>query len=461
MDPCTSHSTTSITCSTEDSTCCCRALEIKDLDIKCSDTSFIPELLATRNETKCSCSPCDDVTIKIRLRVKGQGSGGPIAAAQVFDMGTEELIGLTLYNGVLDFELRYTKKELQVLVQATGYQRATRNVPLSPRQPAVAVNITMTMLMVKNIGRGDSEIAYPLGERAWLYTQPGAFRRNGTAHEHDVIFKGSYVDSSSPGVLETIESENFEVDGTLFGMVAAMFLEFEDGEGEPLDTNDLRLVVPIGKEEDLADVFVVEHNWETGSWTKSSAFSPVKTRRGKRATISEVILEAPDITTQVFMMIAVSVGADCWAQVRTFDAGLNPFPGPFVMLEQRRVVSGMDILYRFGTDTGGAQTTFESLASNAVCLPLDCNFFIEVVITARVDPSTNLVPVDFPPGTFPPGSPAQPDITSNAFTFTAIDPADMMGTLSPTYVFKEHCVYSSGTGIKRRRKSERFLHICH
>ena len=439
MEPCTIG--TSGTCGSEDTTtCCCRAQEVKDLDIECSNPSPLLDPLARRNETQCSCSPCDDVVIKMRLRVKGQGSLGPIAAAQIFDMDTEEVVGLTLYNGVLDFELKYAKKRLQLLVQATGYQRVTRSIPLSPRKPTVAVNITMMTLTVTNIGLGNSEIVYPLGERAWLYARPGAFHINGSAHEHDVFLKGSYVDSGSPGVLETIESKNFEVDGTLFGMVAAMFLEFENGEGETLDAKDLRLVVPIGEEEDLADMFVVAYNWETGGWTKTSAFSPVKTKRGKRFTSPRVVVEAPDITTQELMLIAVSVDADCWAQVRTFDNGRNPFPGPLVTLEQQRMVSGRGVLYRFGTDTGGAQTSEESLASNAVCLPLDCNFFDEASLTARVEPDTDLVPIDFPPRTFPSGSSAEPVLTSNAFVFTAIDPADMMGTLSPTYVFRQHCV---------------------
>ena len=439
MESCTSESS-GTACSTEDSLCCCRALEVEELDIKCSNPSVVLDPLARRNETQCSCSPCNDVIIKIRLRVKGQGDGGPIPAAQIFDMETEEVIGLTLYNGMLDFDVRYTKKKIQLLVQATGYQRVTRTLSLSPRQPTVVVNITMTTLIVTHIGHGDSEIVYPLGKRAWLYAQPGTFHKNGTAHNHDVILKGSYVDSSSPGALETVESKNFKVDGTLFGMVAAVFLEFEDKEGEELDVRDLRLVVPLGEEEDMTDMFVVVQDWETGGWTKTAAFSPVRTKRGKRSTISNVVAEAPDITTQELMMIAMSVGADCWAQVRTFDSGLSPFPGPLVILEQRRTVSGMEVLYRFGTDTGGAQTSNESLASNAVCLPLDCNFFTEVSLTARVEPSSNLVPVAFPPGTFPPGDPAEPVVTADAFIFTAIDPADMMGRLSPTYVFRQHCV---------------------
>ena len=440
MDKCTSVETEG--CASRDNLCCCRAQNVETVDITCSNPSVLLDPTAMRNETQCSCSPCDDVVIKVRLRVKGQGDDGPIAAAQIFDTDTEEVIGLTLYNGVLDFDVAYTKHNLRFLVQATGYQRVTRTVPLSPRQPTVIVNITMTTLIVTHIGHGDSEIAYPLGKRAWLYAQPGTFHKNGVSHSHDIILKGSYIDSSHPDALEMIESKQFEVDGTLFGMVAAIFLEFEDSEGDMLDVKDLRLVVPMEseEEEDLAEMFVVAHDWETGRWTRVSQFSPQRTKRGKRQTMGNVVAEAPDITTEEFMMIAIPVGAECWTQVRTFDGDMNPFPGPLVSLEQRRKVAGMDILYRFGTDTGGAQTSEESLSSNAVCLPFECNFFLEVSITSRVEPDTRLSPVPLPPGTFPPGDPAIPVLSSDSITFTAIDPADMIGTLSPTYVFREHCV---------------------
>ena len=440
MDPCTSDTGS---CASAVGMCCCRAQRVEELGVTCSDPSVVLDPVMRRNETQCSCSPCDDVVIKVRLRVKGQGDGGPVAAAQIFDTDTEEVIGLTLYNGVLDFEVTYTKKQLKLLVQATGYQRVTRSISLFPRQHAIVVNITMTTLIVTHIGRGDSEIAYPLGKKAWLYAQPGTFHKKGISHDHEVVLKGSYIDSSVPEALEMIENRRFEVDGSLFEMVAALFLEFEDSDGEPLEVRDLRLVVPMEgeeEEEELVDLFVVAHDWEKGGWTKLSEFSPVQTVRGKRSTIGNLVAEAPDITTAQFMLIVLPVRADCWAQVRTFDLGLVPFPGPLVSLEQRRQVSGMEILYRFATDTGGAQTRDESLAANAVCIPLDCNFFIEVSLTARVEPDTNLVPVAFPPGTFPVGDPAEPVIIADAFVFNAIRPADMMGTLSPIYVFREHCV---------------------
>lgn len=446
MEQCTTNRGT---CKEKDATCCCRALRVEELDISCVDTNtekLLDPHLKT-NASQCTCMPCDDIVITIRLSVKGPSDDGPIPAAQVFDMETEELIGLTLYNGMLDFEKEFRKRKLLLLIQATGYQRITRAITLSPKQTMVLQNITMSRLVAANIGHGKSEVVFPLGKWAWLYAEPGSFHKNGTTHNHDIVFKGSYMDSGSTDILDMIASEKFEVDGSQFAMLAAVFLEFEDTEGEPLSVDDLRLAIPLDDGEEDVDVFAAMHDWETGEWKKISTFLPVKAKRGKRSTISECILEAPNINVSQFLAIAIPIGADCWAQVRTFDLTLAPFPGPLVSLVQRRSVAGMDVLYRFGTDTGGAQTSDDSFSPNAVCIPLDCNDFLEVTITARVDPNRQLRPVPFPDNTFAtdPGDP--PILTDNSFILTALTPADIAQDPRPIYVFRENC-------IKQARESQ-------
>lgn len=430
-------------CMHEDDMCCCRPQKINDLFISCDNQNLEMSLdqRVKKNESQCECIPCNDVIIKVRLSVKGQGDDGPIPAAQIFNLDTEEIIGLTLYNGILDFEVGFNKRKLQVLIQATGYQRVTRVITLSPKHTMVIFNITMTRIFFANIGPGDSEIVFPLGKMAWLYASPGTFHKNGTTHKENVVFKGSYVDPSTSKFLDLIESESFEVeDGERFAMVAAVFLEFEDEEGEQLDVRDLRLAVPIDKEEEVVDgMFAVVHDWETGTWTRISTFSPIKTKRGKRSAISSVICEAPDITVAQLVAIAMPLGADCWVQVRTFDQNLDPFPGALVTLVQRRFVGGIEVIYRIGTDTGGAQTTDESLASNAVCLPLDCNDFLEVNISARFEPNSQLVPVDFPPDTFV-GDLSEPIIENDIFFLVSITPAEVVMAARPFYVFPTTCM---------------------
>ena len=100
-------------------------------------------------------------------------------------------------------------------------------------------------------------------------------------------------------------------------------------------------------------------------------------------------------------------GTECWIQARTFDLAGNTLPA-FVRLEQMSTVAGNEISYRFsyrfGTNTGGDQTTVDGLAQNAVCLPLACNGFTIAFVEARMSfmptTSASLIPVDFPPDTF-------------------------------------------------------------
>ena len=432
-------------CKDPDSFCCCRALQVEELDILCADPNVEKNLdrhLMT-NASQCSCTPCGDVKVTVRLNVKGPGDDGPIPAAQVFDIATQQVIGLTLYNGMLDFETELEKQTLLLLIQATGYQRVTRSIKLTPTRSVIQRNITMARLVVVHIGHGKSEVVFPLGKWAWLCAEPGSFHKNGTTYEHDVMFKGSYMDSSNTEALDMLEGQRFEMDGNRFAMLAVVFLEFEDMEGDSLDVKDLRLALPLEGEEDDVDMFAAVHDWETGKWTQVSTFSPVKTsRRSKRQTISEVIREAPGIGTSVFITIAGQVAADCWLQVRTFDVNNDPFPGPFVSLVQTRVVGGpggMVLLYRFGTDTGDAQTFEDGFASNAICLPLECNDFLEATLTATLDPNSQLSSVPFPPDTFGVLDAGTPTATGTSFTFDAYTPADIAKEPRPFYVFRDSC----------------------
>lgn len=446
MDECT---TDRGTCKDKDAICCCRAQRVQRVNISCADTTVEKQLdpQLTKNATQCSCMSCDDVMVKVRLSVKGPGDDGPIAVAQIFDTETEDLIGLTLYNGILDFEVEVRKRKLMLLIQATGYQRVTRGITLSPKHTMIFKNITLARLLVANIGHGQSEVAFPLGKWVWLHAAPGSFHKNGTTHHHDVVFKGSYIDPTSSDIRDLIESEKFEVEGRKFAMLATVFLEFEDSEGETLDVKDLRLAVPLNKDDDLfskeiMETFTAVHDWETGQWTKVSTFSPVKKTRNKRNTnptsYSEIVLEAPDVSISQFLMIAVPIGADCWAQVRTFDQNQNPFPGPLVTVFQHRMVAGMEIVYVFSTNTG-AQTTDNLLSPNAVCIPLDCNDFIEVQVFGRVE-FDSLLAIPFPDNTFitDPGNPPYTDDTF--FLFTDFTPADILNEPRPFYVFRENCI---------------------
>ena len=84
--------------------------------------------------------PCDDVMSTMCLNVRGPGGDGPIPAAQIFDMETQEIIESMLYNGMLDLKIPFRKQNLQLLIQATGYQRAARGITLSPKHTLVVRN---------------------------------------------------------------------------------------------------------------------------------------------------------------------------------------------------------------------------------------------------------------------------------------------------------------------------------
>lgn len=411
------------------------------LDIRCEGSFSEDQLDSTlkTNATRCSCTSCDDVLVTVRLNIRGPMEEGPIPAAQVIDLETQQVVGVTLHNGMLEFEVELGRRKLPLLVLATGYQRTTRTVSLSPTQRVLTVNVTLARLVVETIGHGNSEVVYRLGQWAWLCAQPGSFHKNGTTHHDEVIFKGSYMDANDRKVLDMLDAKRFEMNGERFGMFAVVFLEFEDTDGEPLDANDLRIAVPLDNQEE-PDMFAAVHDGETDIWTHISTFSPIKTKRGKRQAISDVILEAPDISLSAFVTLAINVAADCWLQARTFDINLNPFPGPLVTLMQGRMISGLFVLFRFGTNTGGAQTTDDSLVSNAVCLPLDCNDFVGTMLTATLDPSSLLTPVPFPPFTFDPSDGGIPTIDQSAFVFDGFTTYEIADEPRPFYVFLDNCV---------------------
>ena len=399
------------TCDLEfrNSVCCCRVIEEEIIQAECNTTN--PS--SVRNATRCGCTSCDDIEAMVQVTVVSVEDNTPIPAAQILQANTLVVLGITLTDGQFVFQEPLGTRSITIRVQAPDFLPRSVTILLEPGRTVIAVTVPLIPLLVLPIGLGGSAVTVRLGPAA-VSTPARAFRTNGTDEPYDdlVTFRGVFLDAQNG--LAGLPSTTFEylnANGTmeLFGSVLVTFISFQDINDAALTAEGLRMTLSlpdIGGTLLDNEIFLVVYDEASDTWNRVNDFQAVNIPGVQKRQDEPVVrvLEAPDIPLEVFLAVAMDVNANCWIQARTFSLTGGEFSGTFVRLEQTSSISGNQFMYRFGTITGGAQTTVDGLAQNAVCLPLACENFTSAVVEARVsfnpDTSTSLIPVDFPADTF-------------------------------------------------------------
>ena len=391
------------------SVCCCRMLEEEIVQAECDNMNF-----GFRNATRCGCTSCDDIDATVQVTVLSTEDNTPIPAAQIRRSDSMELLGITLNNGQFVFREPIGTRNITIAVQAPDF--LTRNLPINLEnglgRQVIAVTVLLNSLLVLQVGFGGAAVTVRLGPAA-VSASAGAFRTNESGqmlvYEDLVTFQGVVMDMQTG--LAGLPSTRFEYadeNGTMvqFGSVLVTFLSFQDVNGDPLTAEGLRMAITLPDDDGTLldnEIFLVVYDEATDTWTRTSDFQVVDIPGVQKRQVSTTVLEDENIPVDVFAAIAMLVNAECWIQARTFDLAGTTLPA-FVRLEQMSTVAGNEFSYRFGTNTGGDQTTVDGLAQNAVCLPLACNGFTIAFVEARMSfmptTSASLIPVDFPPDTF-------------------------------------------------------------
>ena len=389
------------------SVCCCRMLEEEIVQAECDNMN-----ISFRNATRCGCTSCDDIDATVQVTVLSTEDNTPIPAAQIRRSDSMELLGITLNNGQFIFREPIGTRNITIAVQAPDF--LTRNVPINLEnglgRQVIAVTVLLNPHLGLQVGFGGAAVTVRLGPAA-VFASAGAFRTSetGQVYEDLVTFQGVVMDMQTG--LAGLPSTRFEYadeNGTMvqFGIVLVIFLSFQDINGDPLTAEGLRMAITLPDNDGTLldnEIFLVVYDEATDTWTRMSDFREVDIPGVQKRQVSTTVLEDENMPVDVFAAIAMLVSAECWIQTRTFDLAGNTLPA-FVRLEQMSTVAGNEFSYRFGTNTGGDQTTVDGLAQNAVCLPLACNGFTVAFVEARMSfmptTSASLIPVDFPPDSF-------------------------------------------------------------
>ena len=130
---------------------------------------------------------------------------------------------------------------------------------------------------------------------------------------------------------------------------------------------------------DASNLYLIVYNETSYEWEKYSDFRPIQESRRKRQNNSPIILENQNTPLGVFAAVANNVAVNCWLQGRTFDASGAPVSNRFITVEETLPRGGVPRLIRFGTNTGA----HSSLATNALCLPVDCGTALSATVSAR------------------------------------------------------------------------------
>ena len=391
--------------------CCCRMIEDEEIEADCINGMTF----SVQNATRCGCTSCDDIPVTVQITVVSVRDNTPIPAAQILRMGVRsnesQLLGITLNNGQLVFQEPLGTRSITIQIQAPNFLERTQTILLQPGRMVISITVALNPLLVLQFGLGGA-VTLRLGQAA-VSIPAGAFHPMNApnqTYEDIVTFRGVFMDTQDDSGLAGLPATTFEYrrdNGIMerFSTFLVTFLNFEDVNGEPLMVDSLSMTVSVPDDGASSNnnFYLVVYNETTNTWTRTSNFSVVNIPGVQKRQANNIrVVEDQSVPLSVFAAVATDIDANCWIQARTFDTTGDPLSGTFVRLEQTSTTVGNAFMYRFGTDTGSAQTA-DGLVSNAICLPLACDSFTTAFVEAREGFATttpSLTPVDFPADTF-------------------------------------------------------------
>lgn len=280
---------------------------------------------------------------------------------------------------------------------------------------------------------------------------------DGETYEDFVTFQGMFLTPQDEYEFSGVPGADFSMfnpetgDRELIGVLFVTRLEFMGTEGEQLVAEKLRLQISVlNTDGNLPELCLIVYNETSNRWEKFADFKaqPDTFRVKRQSPLPPVVLESPDIPIQVFVAVAAGSGANCWLQGRTFDMAGAPVQGPFISMEQRVLMSGNELILRFGTNTGAHSSPISGgLAPNALCLPVHCGPFVVATLEAREQFDTASMRLDvqpFPPETFDFNETAPIEI-GTIFTFNELIFSTTMRA-RPFYATQSDCE-ASGSSI--------------
>ena len=430
------------------------------------EEGLIPSPDISTNTTHCSCNTCDDITVRVKILVYDSTDKDPIPAAQVIDSSTGELLGLTYHNGLVNFMVPLSARNVTVHVLAANYFPRERFIKLFPTNQPIAVDIALATRRIITVTPGDSGYTFRFGTFMYITVPAGGFKKNGTIYNGLVTFDGMFMDSSEEGFLDMVDGDQFVVDGSYFSMQFIVRFDFITSEGDPLVPDMINYYYSTGVEDAGSleqPLFLVTFDQPTQQWKRLGTLTSPTSLVTRQVQAVSRVLEASNIQFELFASVAGTVNATCWLQARTFDLNMSPAIGFIVTLIQLGNIGGVPFLYRFGSNTGSQSTGtgLNTLVTNAICLPLECSRFSLATLEGNQairEPRNPITPIEFPPDTFGASEVFPPRIIGRVFTFGEVITANSSNP-RPFYASPNDCLINGQEGPLNAEREDYFAFV--
>lgn len=413
-------------CSDADRRCCCRAIATQPINVDCDERTLLSGVGVSTNETHCACALCDDIEVVVSILVKEPGENGEIIpGAQVINKETGELLGLTYTNGKMTFRILAGEQTVSVIVLAANYVPREHTIELVASRSAIEATVSLLPRHPVPVAPEDSGYTFRVGDHIYITIPADGFRRNGSLYDDLVMFNGIYMNSEEDGFLDMVDSDRLVIDQDYyFALSFFTHLLFSDMDGNTLvpQTMNYYLEGEIARE----DAFLTVYDHQTGEWVNLGSFQPATNSVGgveKRQ--SSVTFVQLNVALQGQLIFHASLAnISCWLQMRSFSDELGtPAQGLIGRVIQTGTnPDGTGFTFRFGTNTGSAQTNVDGLVGNAICLPLACSGFTRGTVESSLQVNVIIpqTPVDFPEGTFNVSEMGAPTRLGRFFTFQEV-----------------------------------------
>ena len=413
-------------CQDSDRRCCCRAIATEPIDVACDESSFLSGNAVSTNETHCACTICDDIEVLVSILVREPGEGGEIiSGAQVVNKDTGELLGLTYTNGKMTFMSLAGARSVTVIVLAANYVPREHEIELVATRSAIEVVVALLPRHPVLVAPEDSGYTFRISDKIYITIPADGFQRNGSLYEDLVMFNGIYMNAQDDGFLDMVDSERLVLDKEdYFALSFFTYLSFSDPDGNSLVAQTMKYYLEVAAPQNNA--FLTIFNSETDQWVNLGGFTETTNTAGtveKRQRESVTFVQLNVALEGQLIFHASLTNISCWLQMRSFSDRLGTeAQGIIGRVIQEGPSNGGGFTFRFGTNTGSAQSNNDGLVGNAICLPLACDGFTRGTIESllQINADSPQTPLDFPQDTFDASELGAPTRLGRFFTFQEV-----------------------------------------